>query len=150
MGAYGNVSTLSHGIGISLSRDDLGAIGTKENQLSRILEQSLSQIATLSPLNAENIASKLRAIPELTKNREDTNAITQFAQKLATILKSIDFSSLPPMHQQYVLAGIKRSFLQEWKLQATQAVVDKGWNLRSGSIGLQFIAGFLPLPTIGL
>jgi len=75
-----------------------------------------------APVTLEAITEKLLANTDLTHNTEDKNQVPQFAGKIYQILQTVQFDTLSPQHKSYILSGIQRTFTQEWKLQAYQAL----------------------------
>jgi len=89
-----------------------------------VVFQAIRQLPT--PVTVDMLEQTLRQVPELNHDT-DGAYITQLAQKIDHVFQTVGFHDLPQNHQQFILSGIQRSFVQEWKLQAFEHIAKKGW-----------------------
>lgn len=126
LGATANFSTLANGVTLHWSKEQLPAVEKKEQQLKTLLQDIFDgknpDMSALSAKDKENIAAF--------QNRAE-NLLTMIG-KDNTLAKQ----------------GLVNAMVEQWKKWIYQHIQEKWLQLTGLGLGVQFIAGFVPLPTL--
>ncbi|MDD4151019.1 MAG: hypothetical protein PHR68_00160 [Candidatus Gracilibacteria bacterium] len=136
VGITGNISTLANGLTLHWTKEKKDAIDKKEIEFSNILD--------------ELFENKLDVFLVKSLKFEDREYLASYASKIKDTLNLIGYNSFNDSQKKFVVQGLKYSILNKWKETIYNKAQDDGFNLTGIGLGVQFISGFFPIPTLGL
>lgn len=138
-GATVNISTLAWGLGVHYREDQLKSIETQEKSFNEFMTKFISNDGVINE--------------DLVKSQSDYAKNKDYYEKLISNLKETlriqNFAHLSPEFKKEVIMSIRNSYTFTWRENMLKEA-SKDWYKFSGIwFGVEFIAGFLPIPVIG-
>lgn len=139
-----NISTLANWITLHWSKDRLAAFENKTKSFQQKLDGLFNN--NMTHFDKSALEAALQSSSDINEN--DKKYISGFIEKMEETFKLIWFDTLPSQSKIYALAWIKRALLNQWRLWVIDSVTSKKLEFTGLGLWLQFVAGFVPLPTL--
>ncbi len=81
---------------------------------------------------------------------EDKEGFVKIINNVDILLKKYDFDSFDNDWKKLIIENIKDQYISEWKRKSVLVREQEWWKLSWLALWIQFIAGFVPLPLVGI
>ncbi len=132
-----NVSALSSWFSLGYSQDKLAGIESQKKLFKEFLSKAIKEDGKINE-------TYIKSLPDYTENKWYYET---FQKNVETVLQSQNFATLTPDQQKSMITSMKSSYEMMWNENMLKEANKQGYKFSGISIGIQFIAGFLPLPT---
>ncbi len=136
LGITWNISTVANWLTLHWTKDQKEAINIKEQQFLSVIDGLFANNFDVSSIKNLKI--------------EDREYLENLSSKIKYSLNLIWFDKLSSTHKKFVLEWIKYSLLNKWREWVYSKLDKDGLDFTWIGLGVQFIAWFLPVPTLWL
>ena len=143
----GNVTMLgpipSWGVSVGIDKDKIGGIEKQYDHIKKEITPIIEKLLTKDKDgNYPDITATLKTLFKTSSDAE----IKKAAENLTSVIERTKAENLDPKEAAQLIG---QRYAESWRNNAVHGL-PKGWRFTGASLGVQFLAGFLPLATLSV